>query len=155
MRNEARATEELRKSLEVEPHFLLSRLELGRVHVAAGRLHEALQEFERAVRDSHENPLAVGHVGFGHALLGSRGEAEKSLARLQALAGQRYVLPSAAALVYLGLGDHDRVFDSLDEALEEREIRMIHLKVDPIFDPLRSDPRFDTLLRRVGFAANN
>ena len=154
MRNEAGATEELRKSLEVEPHFLLSRLELGRVHVGAGRLHEAVQEFERAVRDSHENTLAVGHVGFGHALLGRRSEAEKSLARLQELAGQRYVLPSAAALVYLGLGDHDRVFDCLDEALKERELRMIYLKVDPIFDPLRSDPRFDMLLRRVGFAAN-
>ena len=49
MRNEAGATEEVRKSLEVEPHFLLSRLELGRVHLAAGRLYEAVQEFERAV----------------------------------------------------------------------------------------------------------
>jgi hypothetical protein len=86
--------------------------------------------------------------------LGRRSEAEKSLARLQELAGQRYVLPSAAALVYLGLGDHDRVFDCLDEALKERELRMLYLKVDPIFDPLRSDPRFDMLLRRVGFAAN-
>ena len=124
------------------------------MHVLAGRLHEAVQEFERAVRDSHENPLAVGHVGFGHARLGRRSEAEKSLARLQELAGQRYVLPSAVALVYLGLGDHDRVFDCLDEALKERELRMLYLKVDPIFDPLRSDPRFDMLLRRVGFAAN-
>jgi serine/threonine protein kinase/Flp pilus assembly protein TadD len=155
MRNEEGATEQIRKSLEVEPHFLLSRLELGRVHLAAGRLHEAVQEFERAVGDSHENPLAVSHVGLGQALLGRRGEAEKSLARLQELAGQRYVLPSATALVYLGLGDHDRAFEWLARAFEERELRMIHLKVDPIFDPLRFDPRFDTLLRRAGFAADN
>ena len=140
MRNKAGATEEVRKSLEVEPHFLLSRLELGRVHLAAGRLHEALQEFERAVSDSRRSPRHRP-CGFSHALLGRRSEAEKSLARLQELAGQRYVLPSAAALVYLGLGDHDRVFDCLDKALKERELRMIHLKVDPILNPLRSDSR--------------
>jgi hypothetical protein len=119
----------------------------------AGRLPEALQEFETAVRDSHDNPLAVGHLGYGHALMGDRGEAEKCAAKMQGLANQRYVLPSAAALVYLGLGDHDRVFESLDKAAQEREFRMIHLKVDPIYDPLREDPRFDTLVRRV-FPAN-
>jgi serine/threonine protein kinase/Flp pilus assembly protein TadD len=154
MRNVEGATVELRKSLEVNPQFLLSRLELGRVHVMAGRLPEALQEFETAVRDSHENPLAVGHLGYGHALMGERGEAEKCVAKMRDLANQRYVLPSAAALIYLGLGDHDQVFESLDKAAEEREFRMIHLKVDPIYDPLREDPRFDTLVRRV-FPTNN
>jgi len=154
MRNVEGATVELRKSLEVNPQFLLSRLELGRVHVMAGRLREALQEFETAVRDSHENPLALGHLGYAHALLGERGEAERCVAKIQDLANQRYVLPSATALIYLGLGDHDRVFESLDKAAEEREIRMIHLKVDPIYDPLRADSRFDTLVRRV-FPANN
>ncbi len=153
MRNDEGASDELRKSLEVDPNFLLSRLELGRVHVAAGRLHEALREFERAVRDSGEHPYAVGHLGYGHALLGKHYDAEKSLARLRELAKQRYVPPSAAALIYLGLGDKDRVFESLDQAVEEREARMIHLNVDPMVDPLRSDPRFEALLRRVGFVA--
>jgi non-specific serine/threonine protein kinase len=154
MRNDEGARDQLQKSLEVDPHFMLSRLELGRVHAATGRLDEAVQEFGIAVGDSHEHPFAVGHLGYGHALRGERPEAERCLARLSELALQRYVLPSAAALVHLGLGNVDRTFEALERALEEREARMIHLKVDPIFDPLRSDPRFDTLMRRVGFASN-
>ena len=125
------------------------------MYVAEGNLNEAALEFRRAVSDSHDHPLAVGHLGYTLALLGERGEAEKSLARLRELAERRFVLPSAVALVHLGLGDLDRVFESLDAALEQRELRLIHLGVDPIVDPLRSDPRFTTLLRRVGFAANN
>ena len=155
MRNHQGARDQLQKSLAVNPQFLLSRLELGRVHVAEGNLNEAALEFRRAVSDSHDHPLAVGHLGYALGLLGERGEAEKSLARLRELAGRRFVLPSAVALVHLGLGDLDRVFESLDAALEQRELRLIHLGVDPIVDPLRSDPRFTTLLRRVGFAANN
>jgi Tfp pilus assembly protein PilF len=153
MRNDNGARQELEKSLEVDPQFLLSRLELGKVHVAAGRLHEAVREFKRAVHDSDDHPLAVGHLGYGHALLGERGEPKKCLVKLRELARYRYVLPSAAGLVYLGLGDHDRVFNALDEAFEERETRMIFLKMDPIYDPLRSDPRFEVLLQKVGFVA--
>ena len=151
MKNDDGALGVLGKSLEVDGHFLLSRLELGRVHVAAGRLDDADLEFARAVENSHDHPLAIGHLGYAYGLTGRRGEAEKSLARLRELAKHRYVLPSAEALVHLGLGDHDPLFVSLDQAFDEREARMIHLKVDPTFDPLRSDPRFIDLLRRVGF----
>ena len=151
MKNDDAALGVLGKSLEVDGHFLLSRLELGRVHVAAGRLDDAILEFSRAVRDSHDHPLAIGHLGYAYGLAGRRGEAEKSLARLRELAQHRYVLPSAEALVHLGLGDHDRLFASLDQAFVEREARMIHLKVEPAFDSLRSDPRFIDLMRRVGF----
>ena len=151
MKNNDGARDVLEKSLETNPHFLLGRLELGRVHIADGRLDEALLEFERAVGDSNENPLAVGHVGFAHALMGARDNAKRSLSRLQELASHRYLLPSTAALIHLGLGETDRVFEALDRAFEEREIRMIHLRVDPIYDSLRSDPRFELLLLRVGF----
>ena len=151
MRNDDGALGVLRKSLEIDRHFLLSRVELGRVHVAAGRLDDAILEFTRAVQDSHDHPLAIGHLGYAYGLIGRRGEAEKSLASLRELARHRYVLPSSTALVWLGLGDHDQVFASFDQAFDEREARMTHLKVDPTFDPLRSDPRFTGLLRRVGF----
>jgi TolB-like protein/Tfp pilus assembly protein PilF len=153
MRDDDRARDVLEKSLEVDPGFLLSRLELGRVHMAGGRAPAALREFERAVADSHEHPYAVGHLGYGLARSGRRSDAEACLARLRELATGRYVPPSAAALVHLGLGDNDRTLGSLGEAIEEREARMIHLGVDPLFDPLRTDPRFTTLLRRVGVTA--
>jgi eukaryotic-like serine/threonine-protein kinase len=150
MRKDREAREELRKSLEVDPKFLVSRLAVGQVHAASGRLQEAVQEFERAVHDSGDNPYAVGYLGYAYGLAGRRAEAQKALLKLKELATKKYVPPFSAALVYIGLGQKDQSFELLYRAFEEREARMTYLKVDTIFDTLRSDPRFDDLLRRVG-----
>jgi Flp pilus assembly protein TadD len=152
MRDDAAAQEQLRRSLDVDPRFLLSRIELGRTHAAAGRVAEAMREFEQAERDSGGHPHATGHVGYANALLGRRADAERCLARLGEMSSQRYVPPSAQAMVHLGLGDRDRVFECLDRAAEDREARMIHLKVDPLYDPLRTDRRFEALLHRAGLS---
>ena len=79
----------LRKSLDVDPGFLMSRLQLGRVYAAAGRMPEALREFERAARDSAGHPFAIGHLGYVHALMEKRADAEMSLTRLRELATER------------------------------------------------------------------
>ena len=147
------ARDALRQSLDVDPGFLLSRLQLGRVHAAAGRLVDARQEFERAARDSHEHPFAVGHLGYCLALMGRRGDAEQSLAKLRQMSADRYVPPSSVALVYVGLDDTDRVFEWLERAVDEREAHAASLDADPTFEPLRSDPRFGVLLRRMGFSS--
>lgn len=93
---------------------------------------------------------AVGYFGYACGLAGRRVEAERTLLKLEELARRRYVPPLANAFVFLGLGRRDEVFEWLDRAYEERDCRRFpFLHVDPIFDRLRSDPRFQALLRRM------
>ena len=124
---------------------------MGEVYALTGRLEEAIQEFGRAVDDSQDNPYAVGYFGYACGLAGRRAEADRALLELKELAQHGYVPPLANAFVFLGLGQMDDVFKWLDRAFEERDCRRFaYFLVDPIFDPLRSDPRFGELLRRVG-----
>lgn len=150
-RNYKEAEQALRNSLELDPKFLLARLDLGEVYAVSGRVEEAIQEFRTAVEDTQGNPYAIGYLGYAYGLAGHRAEADSALSKLTELAQHRYVPPLANAFAFLGLGQGDEVFKWLERAYEERDCRKLPwLSVDPIFDPLRSDPRFEELLRRVG-----
>ena len=150
MGKEAEARDQLTQSLEIEPKFLVSRLVLGEVYAAVGRPQDAILEFEQAASDSGNHPYALGYLGYAYATLGWRRQMEKVLSRLRELAAQKYVPPLAMALVYLGARDWDMAFCWLNRAVDEREPRMTHLKVDPFYKPLQSDDRFQCLLRRIG-----
>ena len=89
-------------------------------------------------------------LGHAYAVAGKRAEASKVLADLQSQSKERYVSPYFIALIYTGLGDKDQAFAWLNKAYEERHPYVNHLDVEPVFDTLRSDPRFEDLLRRVG-----
>ena len=77
-------------------------------------------------------------------------DANKVLRELEQMAKQRYVSPYNNAIVYVGLGDKNRAFEWLNKADEERNDYLIYLKCEPMFDPVRSDPRFAELVRRIG-----
>jgi tetratricopeptide (TPR) repeat protein len=84
-------------------------------------------------------------------LAGRRDEALKILNELEQLSKQRYVSPLHRGVVYAALGDRDQAFRYLEDALEQRAQFLVYLKVEPTFDPLRSDPRFQSLLDRMNF----
>jgi hypothetical protein len=84
------------------------------------------------------------------ARTGERSRALQVLEQLKAIPKQKYVYSLGFARVYSGLGDKDEAFVWLEKAYEERSTALYYLKVDPIWDPLRSDPRFNDLLRRIG-----
>ena len=88
-------------------------------------------------------------MGHAYAMAGKRGEALKMLEELKQLSNRRYVPPSGMATVYVGLGEKDQAFEWLEKAYEERDRWLVFLKVDASLDPLRSDPRFQDLLRRM------
>jgi serine/threonine protein kinase/tetratricopeptide (TPR) repeat protein len=145
--------EESQRALEVDPKFFLIGLIPGEVHLARARFQEAVQVFERTVRDSDGHPFALGFLAHAYARAGRQAEAEEILLSLQEMAGKRYVPAYPMALAYIGMGQTDRAFEWLNKAIDGREAQMLYLKVNPIYNPLRSDPRFQDLLRRVGFPA--
>jgi TolB-like protein/tetratricopeptide (TPR) repeat protein len=144
------AAEQLGNSLEIEPNFPLARFFLGFAYEQQGRYTDAIGEFEKASQLTGGHPGALAGLGHAHALAGNRAEAQEYLARLERDAGRRYVSPYFIALVHVGLGDTDEAFRWLDTACEHRSDWLVHLKIEPALDPLRSDPRFDELVRRVG-----
>ena len=146
------AIAQLQKAIEMEPAFVRAHFLLGRAYVQKGHCSEAIAEFQRA-RDLDKDSLEMlGAIGLGYALCGQPGEARKVLDDLLQRAKQRYVSPHLAAVIYAALGDRDEGFAWLDKAFEMRFGPLIYLKVNPIWDPLRSDARFPDRLRRVGLA---
>ena len=94
--------------------------------------------------------MGIAALARAYALAGKREEAKKRLAELLELSKQRYVSPGSIGLIYAALGDKDQAFTWLDKAVEAYDLVTARLKVDSRFDPLRSDPRFPDLVRRVG-----
>jgi TolB-like protein/Flp pilus assembly protein TadD len=147
-----RAIEHLHSVLEREPRFSPALFNLGRAHVQKGSYEEAIAAFEKAVQFSgnREGLPALAHA---YGLAGRKAEARKILEHLTSDTHGRYLASPLLALVHLGLGGRDRAFDLLDQSVEERSFWLVMLRADPVYDCIRSDPRFHRLLERVGFPA--
>jgi serine/threonine-protein kinase len=144
------AIDQLSKTLELDPNFYPARLELGQVYAQTGRYAESLAELNKAAELFRDSTLAA--LGYVYAISGRRSEARQVLAELERLSRRRYVSSVGVAAIHAGLGEKNQAFIRLDKAFGEREARLLLLRVEPKFDSLRSDPRFDGLLRRLGLA---
>ena len=112
---------------------------------------EAIAEINNAIRLSGGGDVrALATLGHALASAGRRDEAGKVLTGLEQLSKQKYVSPYFIAVIHSGLGEQDQALRRLEQAYQERHAYMVLLKVEPVFDPIRSDPRFANLLRRVG-----
>jgi tetratricopeptide (TPR) repeat protein len=95
--------------------------------------------------------LPMAWLGHAYARGGHKGEALDFLQKLGALSKEQYVSPYNVAVLYIGLGDKDRAIEWLERAVQERSGLLVYVNVEPVFDPLRSDPRFQSLLRHMNF----
>jgi eukaryotic-like serine/threonine-protein kinase len=144
-----RALAGYRQMLELDPDSTRAKRGLGRVLLQQGQYADAIAALRQAVaRESHT--YFISDLGHAYAVAGRRGEARRMLAQLQDVARQRYVSPVYIAKVYVGLGETAAAMALLNQAFLERSDQLTGLRVDPAFDPLRADPRFIDLLRRVG-----
>jgi Flp pilus assembly protein TadD len=139
-----------RKTLEMNPGWAPAHWGLGRALLKLGRPAEALAAHEKAVEVSQRDGGYVCTLANALALTGSREAALPLLAEMEARAKRQYVSPYDLALVHAGLGDRPRAFEALARAFEERHSSLRQLRVDERLDPLKSDPRFEGLARRVG-----
>jgi Flp pilus assembly protein TadD len=127
------------------PHFWL-----GNTYAQRKMYPDAIRELRDALDLSGGQPVAVAALGYAHALSGDRQEAVQMLERLTELGRRQYVSPYFLALVYQLVGDREQTFEWLERAFQERSSWMARLKVEPWMYGLSSDPRFVSLLRRVG-----
>ena len=145
------ATVECRKALELDPNSVPGRVVLGWVYEQQKKYPEAIAELEQAVSLSNRQEVPLAGLGRVLAKSGRKRDAEKVLAELNRRSRVRYVSPCLIALVQAGLGQRDQAMSSLEQGLVNRDQWMLCLKVDPLLDELRGDPRFRSLLRNVGF----
>jgi DNA-binding winged helix-turn-helix (wHTH) protein/TolB-like protein len=143
-----KAIEQCRKILERDPSSFPARRYLGLAYEAKGMYSEAIAEFQTGVKLSG-SPLMLALLGHAYAVSGKTAEAKQVLSDLQQLQGQRYVSPYTVAAIHAGLGDQDQAFKWLETAVEERDIWLMNLKVDPVFAKLRSQRKFTDILARI------
>ncbi len=144
------AIEQLRKVNELDPNFILTHLFLGQAYEQKGMYEEAIAEFQKAIVLSGRSPVTVAALAHAYALASRQLEMEKLLEELKAESKRRYVSSYLFAEIYAALDDKTLAFEWLENAREERYPYMVLLKLWPKLDPLRTDPRFADLLRRVG-----
>lgn len=152
-RQPERAIEQFRNVLELNPNYLLAVCFLAEAYVQQGDFARAIATVER-LKQFANDPLMLPIVGYVYAKCGERDKALTILKEFEQHANQEYVPALNFAQVYAGLGDTEQALAWLEQACTERSVWMTVLKVDTKFDLLRSDPRFQDILRRVGLTKN-
>jgi serine/threonine protein kinase/Tfp pilus assembly protein PilF len=144
------AVEQLQKTIDLDSSFGLAHRRLGQVYEHMGRPQDTIVEFQKSLHLSGQDSELLAARGHFLGITGDRAQAESVLRELEELSARQYVPAFFFAKVYIGLGDLDHAFKFLDRAYDERYGLLGYMNVEPIFDPLRQDPRFAELARRVG-----
>src|SRR5436309_6930129 len=149
------AIDQLRKTLAMDPRFYYARWGLGEALQLRGQLPEAMAEYKKAAEIT-DDPMVIALLAQGYAKTGQRDKASDLFSQLEQLATHRHVAPSSLAVVHLALGENEKAIDDLERAYRERtDPYIVAIKVEPLLDPLRGDPRFERLVAKViGIAEN-
>jgi eukaryotic-like serine/threonine-protein kinase len=145
-------------TLQSDPDFWVARHYLALAYVQKGRHDDAIKELRSLIKAPPSGPVpdevieteteASASLGFAYAMAGKRAEAQEIIKQLEALAQRRYVSGLYFAIVYAGLKDNDRAIQYLNKAYEDRHPGLVLIRIEPMFDALRSDERFKSLVKR-------
>jgi serine/threonine protein kinase/tetratricopeptide (TPR) repeat protein len=140
------------KVTEMDPAYVPAYSCLAQAYDRKGMYKEAIAKMLKARSLQGDDPLVLMELGYAYALDGQKGEAQKIIDTLKERSSREYIDPALIGLVYIALDEKDAAFSWLAKAFDARSGWMIWLKVDPKFDPLRSDARFNELMKRVGIS---
>lgn len=148
----AEAIAVLKKGIELKPALGLHHAILGNAYLRTGQYPRAMAEAETAVRLDPELALREGLLAHVYGVSGQREKARAIIAKLELRQSSERVSPVALALAWLGLKDNDRALTLLETAVDQHDISLVtsaSVVSDPVFDPLRSSPRFERILTRM------
>ena len=132
----------------MDSRFYVAHFYLGEVFQFKGKLTDAIAEYQKSI-ELNNDPFSLAMLGQAYAREGKTDEARKVLARLIEEAKSRYVSPYALAVMLTALGDKAHAIDELERGYDEGGFYISLITVDPLFDPLRGDPRFGALVQKV------
>jgi serine/threonine-protein kinase len=144
------AIEHARKLLEMDPHQATAHTIIGRSYERKREYSEAIQFLQKAHSLAPSNTEITAALGYAYARSGDRAKARQLLADLHTLTSRRRVSPTDFAILHAGLGQNEMALDYLERGYQERDGRLIQLKINPFYENLRDDPRFRNLLKRIG-----
>lgn len=144
-----RAIEAYRKVIDLDPQYARAHTRLGMTYAAKQAFGDAISEFQEAQRLSGPDPYLVGLLGYAQALSGNTGIAGKMLEKLAQRSRRQFVPAFSMALICIGLGERDHALEWLEKSCQDRSTYMVFAKIEPLLDPIRPDPRFGALLRRM------
>ncbi|TLY31375.1 MAG: tetratricopeptide repeat protein [Ignavibacteria bacterium] len=143
------AMQQCRKTLELDPNFHIALWILGKCYEQRGMYQEAVAAFQKVIASSG-NTDVIAALGHTYATMGRRDEAEKVIRQLKELSKNNYIGRYSLGEIYIALNKKEEAFEQLQEALSDHDFQLIHVKVDPWLDSLRSDHRFVELLKKTG-----
>ena len=145
------AIEQSRRTLELNPQFALGYFDIGVAYAQTERFEEAAAAFGKASELSGDDVSRVNTEATTAAMMGDREKATELFEKLKELSKTQYVSPIVLAILPMLLGDLDEAFGPLEKALADKANALVYLNVEPFFDPLRADPRFAELIKKMGF----
>jgi len=150
MRHYDQAMDQCNKGIELDPNFPWSYYARAVVAEVQGRFDEAIKDNQKVRMLAHNDPLTPGDLGRCYARIGRKDEALEALRKLREYANQGYSVSFAFANIYYGLGDRERTFEMMEKSIRDQEGWILDANSNPLYDSLRSDPRFIALMKKVG-----
>jgi len=143
------AVKQYRQVLELDANFALAQAGLEMAYIQQDKLQEAIVHLRRATQlDTDLEYEAI--LGYAYAVAGDETQARRMITQLAERAQKSYVSPAAVALIYLGMGKRSQACDWLERAYQGRDSNLAYIRIEPLWDRLRPDPCFKTLMQRMG-----
>ncbi|HEX3155833.1 MAG TPA: hypothetical protein VHV32_14490 [Candidatus Angelobacter sp.] len=148
-----RAVDECEKAEQLDPEYFMLHFIAGRAHMRLNNYAQAIAHLKASRTGTGEFPLMDAALGLAYAVSGKKGLTAKMAEQFKAAAKKRYIPPTYFGMLFAGLGNRDTAMEWLEKAFEERADGLTWLGVEPMLDEVRSDPRFQDLIRRIGLTS--